>query len=114
MKNVINLVKNRYLEFKEDGVFVQDEKASFYVYKIVNRHGQEFNGIIAATSAEDYEKDIIKKHEDTLAKREKTFKTYLKTVGFNAEPVLLTYPDNTTISEVIKDTQKSMLNLNLP
>jgi len=100
------LVKNRYLEFKEDGVFIQDEKPSFYVYKIVNRHGLEFNGIIAATSAEDYENDIIKKHEDTIAKREQTFKAYLQTVGFNAEPVLLTYPDNTVISEIIKDTQK--------
>lgn len=100
------LVKNRYLEFKEDGIFVQDEKPSFYVYKIVNRHGQEFNGIIAATSAEDYEKDIIKKHEDTIAKREQIFKTYLQTVGFNAEPVLLTYPDNAVIASIIEETQK--------
>lgn len=100
------LVKNRYLEFKEDGVFVQDEKPSFYVYKIVNRHGQEFNGIIATTSAEDYERDVIKKHEDTIAKREQTFKTYLQTVGFNAEPVLLTYPDNALLAQIIKDVQK--------
>lgn len=100
------LVKNRYLEFKEDGVFVQDDKPSFYVYKIVNRHGQEFNGIIATTSAEDYERDVIKKHEDTIAKREQTFKTYLQTVGFNAEPVLLTYPDNALLAQIIKDVQK--------
>ncbi|WP_299122392.1 DUF1015 domain-containing protein [uncultured Winogradskyella sp.] len=105
-KERYKLVKNRYLEFKEDGVFVTDEKPSFYVYKIVNRHGQEFNGIIAATSAEDYEQDVIKKHEDTIEKREQTFKTYLQTVGFNAEPVLLTYPDNHVISEIIKETQK--------
>ena len=69
-KERYQLVRNRYLEFKEDGVFVQDEKPSFYVYKIVNRHGQIFSGIIAATSAEDYENDIIKKHEDTIANRE--------------------------------------------
>lgn len=100
------LVRNRYSEFKEDGIFIQDDKPSFYVYKIVNRYGQEFNGIIAATSAEDYEKNIIKKHEDTLAKREQTFKFYLKTVGFNAEPVLLTYPDNAVISKIIKESQK--------
>ncbi|WP_405570826.1 DUF1015 domain-containing protein [Winogradskyella sp. Asnod2-B02-A] len=100
------LVKNRYLEFKEEGIFVQDKKPSFYVYKIVNRHGQEFSGIIAATSAEDYENNIIKKHEDTIAKREETFKTYIQTVGFNAEPVLLTYPDNAIIANIIKETQK--------
>jgi uncharacterized protein (DUF1015 family) len=101
------LVKNRYLEFKEDGIFVQDEKPSFYVYKIVNRHRQTFNGIIAASSAADYERDVIKKHEDTISKREKTFKTYIQTVGFNAEPVLLTYPDNPVISAIIKETQKT-------
>ena len=105
-KERYKLVKNRYLEFKEDGIFVTDEKPSFYVYKIVNRHGQVFSGIIAATSAEDYERDIIKKHEDTIVKREQTFKTYLQTVGFNAEPVLLTYPDNKVISEIIKESQK--------
>lgn len=101
------LVKNRYSEFKEDGVFITDKMPSLYVYKIVNRHGQKFNGIIAATSAEDYENDVIKKHEDTIAKREQTFKTYIQTAGFNAEPVLLTYPDNAIILNIIEETQKS-------
>lgn len=106
-KERYELVKNRYLEFKEDGIFTTDKTPSLYVYKIVNRYGKEFNGIIAATSAEDYENDIIKKHEDTIAKREQTFKTYLQTVGFNAEPVLLTYPDNTIILSIIIETQKA-------
>lgn len=100
------LVKNRYNEFKEDGVFIKDNKPAFYIYKIVNRQNQVFSGIIAAASAEDYENNIIKKHEDTISQREKTFKTYLKTVGFNAEPVLLTYADNNIISDIIEETQK--------
>ena len=100
------LVKNRYLEFKEDHVFVQDKTPCYYVYKIVDRDHQVFNGIIAATSAEDYEKDIIKKHEDTIEYREQIFKDYLKTVGFNAEPVLLTYPDNPIIAKIISEVQK--------
>ncbi|MCX7552174.1 DUF1015 domain-containing protein [Xanthomarina sp. F2636L] len=101
-----NLVKNRYLEFKEDGIFIQDEKPCYYIYKIVDREQQEFNGIVAAASALDYENDIIKKHEDTIEYREIIFKDYLKTVGFNAEPVLLTYPDNSVIESIIKKTQK--------
>lgn len=100
-----NLVRNRYLEFIEDGIFVQDEKPCYYVYKIVDRDQQVFNGIVAAASAEDYENDIIKKHEDTIEHREIIFKDYLKTVGFNAEPVLLTYPDNAFIAKIIADTQ---------
>ena len=99
------LVRNRYLEFKEDNVFIHDETPSYYIYKIVDRDKQVFNGIIAAASAEDYEKNVIRKHEDTIEYRERIFKDYLKTVGFNAEPVLLTYPDNEVISAIIKNTQ---------
>ena len=49
-----NLVKNRYLEFKEDGIFIQDQTPYYYIYKIVDRDSQEFNGIVAAASVEDY------------------------------------------------------------
>ncbi|MCT8339985.1 DUF1015 domain-containing protein [Flavobacteriaceae bacterium TK19130] len=101
------LVKNRYLEFKEDNVFMQDEKPSYYIYKIVNRDGVVFEGIVGATSVADYEADVIKKHEDTLLKRETLFKEYLKTVGFNSESVLLTYPDNDALASIISETMKT-------
>ncbi|GGI58390.1 DUF1015 domain-containing protein [Winogradskyella haliclonae] len=105
-KERYQLVKNRYQEFKEDGVFVQDKKAAFYIYRIVDRDHQIFNGIVAAASVEDYKNDVIKKHEDTIESREIVFKDYLNTVGFNAEPVLLTYPDNDAISIIISEIQK--------
>ena len=57
------LVKNRFQEFKEDGIFLQDEKPSLYFYKIVNREGLEFNGVIAGTSTLDYKNNIIKKYQ---------------------------------------------------
>ena len=50
---------------------------------------------------DDYETNVIKKHEATISKRENKFKTYLKTVRFNAAPVLLTYPDNETVETVV-------------
>lgn len=94
------LVKNRYLEFKEDNIFIKDEKPSYYIYKVISRTNT-FCGIIAAASVEDYENNVIKKHEDTLALRENLFKDYLKTVGFNTEPVLLTYPDSEMLNQII-------------
>ncbi len=101
------LVRNRYLEFKEDEIFIQDDAPCYYIYKIVNREQESFCGIIAAASAEDYENNSIRKHEDTLQHRENTFKEYLKTVGFNAEPVLLTYPDNELIEKIVSSTTKN-------
>ena len=100
------LVKNRYQEFKEDRIFQQDETPCFYVYKIVNRDGQVFNGFVAATSVEDYKNDVIKKHEDTIEYRETIFMEYLKTVGFNAEAVLLTYPDNDQLKKRISQVME--------
>ncbi len=102
-----SLVKNRYQEFKEDEIFMQDEKTSFYIYRIVNRDGLEFNGIVAAASVQDYENDVIKIHEDTLEFREILFKEYLKTVGFNAEAVLLTYPDNPELETIINSVMEN-------
>ncbi|WP_430413198.1 DUF1015 domain-containing protein [Kordia sp.] len=101
-KDRYTLVRNRYLEFKEDDVFTQDETPCFYIYRIVNREKQTFTGIVAAASNEDYKNNIIKKHEDTIEYREQVFKEYLKTVGFNAEPVLLTYPDSSTINAILE------------
>ncbi|MGB8705767.1 MAG: DUF1015 domain-containing protein, partial [Gillisia sp.] len=94
------MVKNRYLEFKEEKVFIQDEKPAYYFYKIVTRT-DTFCGIIAAASIEDYENNCIRKHEDTIAVRENLFKEYLKIVGFNTEPVLLTYPDSKKIESLL-------------
>ncbi|HEA28709.1 MAG TPA: DUF1015 domain-containing protein [Leeuwenhoekiella sp.] len=94
------LVRNRYQEFKEDGVFIQEKVPAYYVYKIVDRDEQEFIGLVAAASVEDYAENVIKKHEDTLRVREELFKDYLKTVGFNAEAVLLTYPDHSDIKSI--------------
>lgn len=100
------LVRNRYLEFKEERIFVQDQTAAYYVYKIVDRDKHTFCGIVAAASVIDYEKNVIKKHENTIEHREQLFKEYLETVGFNAEAVLLTYPDATTIDHIVSNAMK--------
>lgn len=100
------MVRNRYLEFREEGVFEKDDQACYYIYQIESREGSSC-GIIAAASVEDYEKDVICRHEDTIAHREELFKEYLKVVGFNTEPVLLTYPDNAVIDELLAENMKS-------
>ena len=93
-------VRNRYDEFKEENIFLTDETAGFYLYKMQTR-SNTFCGLIAGASVKDYKKKVIKKHEKTLEKREELFKNYLKGVGFNAEPVLLTYKDNDSLNALL-------------
>ncbi|MDT0295590.1 DUF1015 domain-containing protein [Mesonia ostreae] len=100
------LVRNRYQEFREDNIFIQDKKPNYYIYRLVDSERQVFTGIIAATSLESYKSNLIKRHEETIAHREDDFKDYLETVGFNAEPVLLTHQDNETLSQIIKEVTK--------
>ena len=106
-KERYTMVRNRYQEFKEEAVFLQDPSPCYYIYKIVNRDGLIFHGIVAAASVKDYENNVIKKHEDTIEYRETLFKDYLKIVGFNAEAVLLTYPDNPELKNLIEDVMRS-------
>ncbi|MEO0570843.1 MAG: DUF1015 domain-containing protein [Bacteroidota bacterium] len=94
------LIRNRYLEFLEEQILVKDDTDSFYLYQIQKADFKTL-GIFCATSILDYGSDVIKKHEDTIHERELLFANYLKTVGFNAEPVLITYPQNTAIEEII-------------
>lgn len=108
-KERFGLVRNRYLEFLEDQVFTQDDSAFFYLYQITKRNFKTL-GFFCACSVLDYRNDVVKKHENTIQKRERLFADYLNTVGFNAEPVLMTYPDDDDIRSLLQEeTEKEPL-----
>ena len=106
------LVKKRYEAFKTSNILIKDAIPSYYIYETVQANGHLFCGVIATASVEDYEAQIIKKHEATIAKRETTFKNYLKTVRFNAAPVLLTYKDDLTVENSIQNAKKKASEFN--
>lgn len=99
-------VAHKYQDFKDDGIFMEEEKAVFFLYEIKTKT-QSFTGIVAGTSIDDYKNNIIKKHEDTLQYRVEYFKDYLHQTGFNTEPVLITYPDKETLNNWISEKKKS-------
>jgi uncharacterized protein (DUF1015 family) len=98
-------VAHKYQDFKNEGVFIEDETPSFFLYQIETK-SQTFTGLVAGTSIEEYKNNIIKKHEDTLQYRVELFKDYLHQTGFNTEPVLITYPDNDSINSWISKKVK--------
>ena len=85
------LVRNRYLEFLEDEILIKDEEPCIYLYEIT-KDNFHCCGFFCATSIDDYKSGVIKKHENTIQRREKLFANYLDVVGYEAEPVLMTYP----------------------
>jgi len=93
-------VRTRYEEFKHEEILNQEDAPVFYLYEIQSKN-QVYSGIIAGTAVEDYQNNVIKKHEDTLEYRVEYFKDYLHQTGFNTEPVLITYPENLALKKWI-------------
>lgn len=93
------LVHETYEDFKKKDIYHKDGKSQYYLHEKSYR-GNTFWGIIAAAHVEDYQNNVIKKHEDTLKAREELFGNYLSIVGFNAEPVLLTYPESNYLNTI--------------
>ncbi|HEY0047273.1 MAG TPA: DUF1015 domain-containing protein [Flavobacterium sp.] len=83
----------KYCLFKDQETLIPDAKPSVYIHRITKKK-ITFTGIIIATSIDDYNSNVIKKHEDTILPRVEFFKKYLAQARFNTEPVLLTYPDD--------------------
>jgi len=88
-----DMVREGFELWCEEEIFTKDEQASYYLYSQV-KDGNEYIGLIAAVSVEDYLEGRIKKHENTLSAREEMFSDYLEETGLNAEPVLLIYHDD--------------------
>jgi uncharacterized protein (DUF1015 family) len=97
-------VKNKFDEFEREGIFIQEERPSLYIYKKTTET-HEFIGVIGGASIEEYDNGKIKKHEQTLTERETTFSNYLKVIEFNAEPVLLFHDNREKLNHLfIKNT----------
>jgi uncharacterized protein (DUF1015 family) len=100
------MVRNKYQDFKKENIFIQEEKPVFYIYEIQTAKNH-YTGILCATSVEDYQNNVIKKHENTLEYRVNLFKDYLHVTGFNAEPVLITYPNQPDLNTWISLKKKT-------
>lgn len=80
---------NRLVEEKS---MIQDETPLFYFYRQIMGDHQQV-GLVACVSAEDYENDIIKKHEFTRREKEEDRIRHIDTQNAQSGPVFLTYPD---------------------
>jgi uncharacterized protein (DUF1015 family) len=90
-------IRMRYESFRGEGIFEQDNKPAYYIYRQL-KQGNTYTGIIACTGIDDYFDGTIKIHEQTLTEREQKLMDYLDVCDFNAEPVLFCYPDDADIN----------------
>lgn len=83
----------------EDGLMAQDNSPCFYFYRqVMGDHFQ--TGLVACVSAEDYDSDIIRKHEFTRKDKEEDRIRHIETQNAQCGPVFLTYPDNEELDRI--------------
>lgn len=91
-----NIAKNL-----EEGVFVKEEKPALYIYRQV-MDGRVQTGIVGCVSIDEYQNNIIKKHEFTRIEKEQDRINHFNVCDTNTEPVFLTYRDDKRIRTIVE------------
>ena len=73
-----------------EGKFVRDEAPHYYIYELV-MDGRSQAGIVACASVEDYENNVIKRHENTRAEKEQDRIRHVDTCNAQTGPIFLAY-----------------------
>ena len=74
----------------EKGDFVQDKEEAYYIYELT-MEGRSQTGIVAVCASSDYENNIIKKHENTLAAKEQDRIRHIAALKAQTGPIFLAY-----------------------
>ncbi|MBR0172774.1 MAG: DUF1015 domain-containing protein [Lachnospiraceae bacterium] len=90
----------------EKGDFVKDEKPCFYLYEQTFR-GRTQIGIVACASVDDYQNNVIKKHENTREEKERDRIRHVDTCDAQTGPIFLCYRKRDDIDECIGKVTKS-------
>ena len=97
---VYQKAKENYIRLKEEAPLKQEDKPCFYIYKLIMGDQQQV-GIAATFSVEDYNNDIIKKHEKTRKEKEDDRTNHIITTEAQTGAVFLTYKDVEKINSLI-------------
>ncbi|MGQ9897354.1 MAG: DUF1015 domain-containing protein [Acidobacteriota bacterium] len=83
--------------------FLTDEEASFFVYRLT-MEGREQTGIVGVCAVDDYDRDVIRKHEKTRPDKEDDRTRHLLALGIHTEPVFLAYGDVPALEMLMTQT----------
>lgn len=85
-----------FKKLQSDGVLVRETEPCMYLYRqVMGQHTQ--SGLVAVCHIEDYENDIIRKHEKTRKVKEDDRTRLVDALSANTGPIFLTYRDHALV-----------------
>lgn len=89
-----------FRHFLEQGTLVSDTEVCLYLYRQkMGDHAQI--GVVACCRVEDYENNLILKHEKTRQEKEDDRTRHVLELNANAGPVFLTYKDSDAVDSIV-------------
>lgn len=89
----------------QKGTFVCENKPVYYIYELT-MDGRVQTGIVACASVDDYQNQVIKKHENTRADKELDRVRHVEACEAQTGPIFLAYRANDTLGKIIVRTKK--------
>jgi uncharacterized protein (DUF1015 family) len=83
------------------GTLLRDQEARLFVYRQI-MDGRVQTGVVGCVHVDDYEHDVIRKHEKTRQDKEDDRTRHVLTLNANAEPVFLTYRGRAEIDRLVE------------
>ena len=88
-----------------EGTFDQEDKPVYYIYELT-MDGRVQTGIVACASVDDYQHQVIKKHENTRADKELDRIRHVTACEAQTGPIFLAYRANDIVRVVIAETKQ--------
>lgn len=100
-ERVYQRAKDLLLKRLEDGIYLEDEKRCYYIYELI-MEGRPQTGIVACASIDDYQNNIIMKHENTREEKEQDRIRHVDTCSAQTGPIFLAYRSNDIIHNIVE------------
>lgn len=81
-----------------DGIFMKEQKKCYYLYELTMT-GRTQTGIVACASVEDYENNVIKKHENTRFEKERDRICHVDACNAQTGPIFLACKEDSILEQ---------------
>ena len=89
----------------DKGLFVREGRRCYYVYELT-MEGRTQTGIVACASIDDYQNQVIKKHENTRADKEADRIRHVDACNAQTGPIFLAYRSVPKINEIVEKAKE--------
>ena len=105
-QRVYDKARETLMRFIEEKTLVREDKKGLYIYTLV-MDGHPQTGLVSLASIDDYQNNVVKKHEFTRAEKEADRIRHVDVTNFHTGPIFLTYVYKEEITKIIEDYKKN-------